>query len=131
MNKDFVKAVVKTALLTGIFLITNTLLYQLPALKVQYTDFVYPLHILYLLFFIFSVIILFALYKISAISASQTGFVFLGLTSLKVIGGYFIAAPIMAKTIDSFTERTNFLFIFMLYLSVEAYFTVQLLNKKQ
>lgn len=131
MNKDFLKAVVKLAAISGVFLITNILLFQIPSLKVQYADFVYPVQTLYLLFFVFSVIILFALYKISEISASQTGFVFLGLTTLKVVGSYFVAAPILSKTIDSTTERVNFLLIFMLFLSIEAYFTVQLLNKKQ
>jgi hypothetical protein len=131
MNKDFFKAVVKTAGIAGVFLITNLLVFQIPSLQAQYAGFVYPVQTLYLLFFVFSVIILFALYKISEISASQTGFVFLGLITLKAVGSYFVAQPIISKTIDTTTERVNFLLIFMLFLSIEAYFTVQLLNKKQ
>lgn len=131
MTKDFVAALIKTTLVAGIFLVANWLLFLLPQLQGVYSSFSYPLYKLYLLFFGFSVIILFSLYRISGQNAVQTGYVFLGLTTLKVVGAYFIAAPILTKTIDAQTEKINFLFVFLLFLTLEAYFTVQLLNKRQ
>lgn len=131
MNKDFINAVVKTALVAGFFLIANYLLYLIPGLEHAAAGFAYPLYKLYLLFFVFAVIILFSLYRVSAVSAAQVGYVFLGLSSLKVVGAYFVARPILAKTIDAQTEKVNFLFVFLLFLTLEAYFTAQLLNKKQ
>ncbi len=131
MNKDFILAVLKMAGIAVMFLILNLIAYQLPQLKGQDTNFVYPVTTVYLLFFGFSVIILFSLYQIAKHNASQVGYVFLALTSLKAVGSYFFVQPILSKSISLQTEKINFLVVFMLFLSIEAYFTASMLNKSQ
>ena len=131
MDKNFLGTVVKTAGIAIICAIINILLYQIPGLQDQETTFTYSIVTVYALFFGFSVIILFALNLISKSDATQVGYVFLGLTSLKVVGSYFLIEPILAKTVSFPSERINFFVVFMLFLFIEAYFTAILLNKKQ
>jgi len=131
MDKQFIASVVKLAGIAAVCAIINILLYQTPALHEQATTFTYSVATVYLLFFGFSVIILFALNLIAKSDATQVGYVFLGLTSLKVVGSYFLVEPILAKTVSFPSERINFFVIFMLFLFIEAYFTAILLNKKQ
>lgn len=131
MDKDLIATLFKLTGIAAVCLILNVLVYQIPHLKEQSVTFTYSVTTVYLLFYVFSIIILFALHQIAKVSPSQTGYVFLGLTSLKVIGSYFFVEPILAKTISNQTEKINFFIVFMLFLFVEAYFTAVLLNKKQ
>jgi hypothetical protein len=119
MDKSFIATILKLAGITIICAVINILLYQLPQLQEQATT------------FSLSVIILFALSLIARNDATQVGYVFLGLTSLKVVGSYFLVEPILTKTISYPAERINFFAVFMLFLFIEAYFTAVLLNKKQ
>jgi hypothetical protein len=131
MDKSFIATILKLAGITMVCAVINILLYQLPQLQEQATTFTYSVATVYLLFFGFSVIILFALNLIAKNDATQVGYVFLGLTSLKVVGSYFLVEPILTKTISYPAERINFFAVFMLFLFIEAYFTAVLLNKKQ
>jgi len=131
MDKKFIASLVKMAGIAAVCVIINILLYKIPQLQEQPATFTYTIPMVYLLFFGFSVIILFALNLIAKTDATQVGYVFLGLTSLKVVGSYFLVQPILAKTVSYPSERINFFAVFMLFLFIEAYFTAILLNKKQ
>jgi hypothetical protein len=110
--------------------IANTLLYQLPQLGTATHNFIYPLWLIYLFFFGFTVIILAVLLKISLKNKEQVGYVFLFLTALKMAASYFMARPVLTKTIDDPTEKVNFFVVFILFLAIEAYYTARLLNNK-
>ena len=131
MDKKFIATLVKMTGIAAVCAIANILLYQIPRLHEQAATFTYSVATVYGLFFGFAVIILFALHLIAKNDASQVGYVFLGLTSLKVVGSYFLVEPILAKTVSYPSERINFFAVFMLFLFIEAYFTAILLNKKQ
>ncbi|KOS07113.1 hypothetical protein AM493_14505 [Flavobacterium akiainvivens] len=131
MHKDFLAGALKAGLVAGLFLIVNLLLYHFTALGAHYAGFVYSLPVLYVLYYGFSLIILFSLQMVQKNSASQIGYVFLGLTTLKAVGAYFVARPIISKTIDASAEKINFFLVFVLFLLIEVYFTAKLLNKKQ
>jgi len=131
MDNKFIATVVKLAGIAALCAIVNVLLYQIPKLHEQAATFTYSVATVYGLFFGFSVIILLALHLIAKNDTSQVGYVFLGLTSLKVVGSYFLVEPILAKTVSYPSERINFFAVFMLFLFIEAYFTAILLNKKQ
>ena len=131
MDKKFIATLVKMTGIAAACAIVNILLYQMPQLHDQAATFTYSVATVYGLFFGFAVIILFALHLIAKNDASQVGYVFLGLTSLKVVGSYFFIEPVLTKTVSFPTEKINFFAIFMLFLFIEAYFTAILLNKKQ
>jgi len=131
MDKKYLSVFIKTALVALIALLINYGLYQLPQLKGQDAGFIYPLWGIYIFFFIFSVIILGILIKISGKNLTQVGYAFLLLTGVKMAASYFMAKPIIAKTIEFPTEKANFFAVFVLFLAIEAYFTARLLNNKQ
>ena len=130
MIKKHLGFFIKTAIAAGVFLITNLLIYQIPGIGLQASDFVYPLPVVYLFFFVFSIIILAVLAVVNDKNESQLGYAFLGLTALKMAVSFVFAKPIIAKTIENPTEKVNFLAVFILFLAIEAYFTARLLNNK-
>jgi len=131
MDKNFIATLVKMTGIAVVCLIVNLLIYLIPHLDEQAATFTYHVATVYLLFYGFSVIILFALHQIAKYDATQVGYVFLGLTSLKAVGSYFFIEPVLTKTVSFPAEKINFFAIFMLFLFIEAYFTAILLNKKQ
>ncbi|WP_051200357.1 hypothetical protein [Flavobacterium subsaxonicum] len=131
MDKKYLSIFIKTAATAAILLIVNLLIYYIPSLQAQKVGFIYSIPVIYLFFFIFSVIILGILTKISEKNEGQVGYAFLLLTSVKMAASYFLAKPIIAKSIEFPTEKYNFFAVFVLFLAIEAYFTVRLLNNKQ
>ena len=131
MDKKYFSIFIKTAVTAAILLIVNLLIYYIPSLQTQKAGFIYTIPVIYLFFFIFSVIILGILTKISEKNEGQVGYAFLLLTSVKMAASYFLAKPIIAKSIEFPTEKYNFFAVFVLFLAIEAYFTVRLLNNKQ
>lgn len=131
MDKSFLKTLLQVTGAACVFLITSLLIFQIPDLKSQTADFVYPVYLTVFFFYGLSVIILFSLHLLSAKNAGQIGNVFLLLTTLQVVGGYLYIRPVLSKTIEIPTEKISIFVIFMLFLLLEAYFTAVLLNKKQ
>jgi len=131
MDKRYLSIFIKTAIVAAAALLINYGLYQLPQLKAQDAAFVYPVWGIYLFFFIFSIVILGILIKISGKNLAQVGYAFLLLTGVKMAASYFVAKPLIAKTIEFPTEKANFFAVFVLFLAIEAYFTARLLNNKQ
>lgn len=128
--KNSIKLFTGITIAAIILLIANTLLYRLPELSSAADNFVYPLWLVYLFFFGFTVIILAVLLKISVKNKEQIGYAFLFLTALKMVASYFMARPVLTKTIDDPTEKINFFVVFILFLAIEAYYTARLLNNK-
>lgn len=131
MDKSFFKTLIQVTGAACVFLITSVLIFQIPDLKTQTVDFVYPVYTTVLFFYGLSVIILFALHLLSSKNPGQIGYVFLLLTTLQVIGGYLYMRPVLSKTIEIPAEKISIFVIFMLFLLLEAYYTTVLLNKKQ
>lgn len=131
MDKNYIGIFVKTALIGAAFLVINFLVYQIPDLKAAYSNFVYPLPVTYILFLILSLMILAVLITVSKKNAGQIGFVFLGLTTVKMGISYVFVRPILAQSGGNPTEKVNFFVIFILFLAIEAYYTARLLNNKQ
>jgi len=130
MIKKHLGFFIKTAIAAGVLLAINLLIYQIPGIGAQTFDFAYPLPVTYLFFFAFSMVILVVLTIVKDKNESQLGYAFLGLTALKMAISYVYAKPIISKTISDPTEKVNFLVVFILFLSIEAYFTARLLNNK-
>lgn len=128
--KNSIKFFAGITIATIILFIANTFLYRLPELSSATDNFAYPLWLVYLFFFGFTVIILAVLLKISVINKEQIGYAFLFLTALKMAASYFMARPVLTKTIDDPTEKINFFVVFILFLAIEAYYTARLLNNK-
>lgn len=120
-----------TTLIAAILLVSNIFIYKLPELQGAKQSFIYTLPTMYLFFFVFTVIILGALIITDKKSKEQIGYVFLFLTTAKMGLSYLFARPILNKLADDPTEKINFFIVFILFLAIEAYYTVRLLNNKQ
>lgn len=131
MDKSFFKTLIQLTGAACVFLITSILIFQIPDLKSQTADFVYPVYLTVIFFYGLGAIIMFALHLLSGKNAGQIGNVFLLLTTLQVVGAYLYIRPVLSKTIEGSAEKISVFVIFMLFLLLEAYFTAVLLNKKQ
>ena len=80
---------------------------------------------------VLSVFILFALMQVEKKAKEQLGYVFLGLTSAKVIISYLIAKQFLFQgAIIEKEIKINFFIAFMFLLCLDAYFVIRFLNKK-
>lgn len=131
MDKGFLATVIKVTVVAVVLFIINTLIYLIPSLGAAAAGFVYPVYTTHIFFYGLCLIILFSLQLISKKIPDNTGYVFLILTSIQVAAGYVYINPVLSKTFDAKIEKVNIFVIFMLYLTLEAYFTTILLNKKQ
>lgn len=93
---------------------------------------VYSLPKLYAFFYVLSVIILIILIIINQKSIDNVGFVFMFLTSFKMLLAYFLMQPILNSTsVFAFSEKINFFSVFILFLTIETVVTIRILNNKQ
>lgn len=131
MDKNYIGFFVKTAFIAVAAFILNFLVYQIPDLKSELSNFVYPLPVTYLLFLVLSIIILAVLVIVAKNNKAQIGYAFLFLTSAKMAVSYVFVRPIIEQANKTSTEKFNFFAIFILFLAIEAYYTARLLNNKQ
>lgn len=80
---------------------------------------------------VLTVLILLALLQINKKAKEQLGYAFLGLTSAKVILSYVIAKQFLFQGEVTAKEiKINFFVAFLIFLCLDAYFVIRLLNKK-
>ena len=124
--------ILKVAIATVIFTLLHLLLFQIPYLKELYSHFFYHIPLIYLFFLVLSAILLFILVKVNEKAKEQLGYVFLLATTIKLGLSYIFLLPILNHPSgDTFPEKMNFFGIFILYLVIEVFYTIRLLNNKQ
>lgn len=85
----------------------------------------------YLVQLILSFFMLLGIYKVHTFFSNQVGFAFLGLLTLKIGISFAFANHFLFNEKETILHnKLNFLFLFMLFLSIEVYYTIKLLNKK-
>ena len=96
------------------------------------SQFVYSLPILYGFFFLLSASILLILIKVGQVSMTNVGLTFILLTTFKMGIAYVFLKPILKTNLPhSGLEKTNFLIVFLLFLTLETVITIRILNNKQ
>lgn len=96
------------------------------------TQFVHSLPVLYGFFFLLSVFILFILIKVSQVSMTNVGLTFILLTTFKMGIAYVFLKPVLKTNLPhTGLEKTNFLLIFLLFLTIETLITIRIINNKQ
>lgn len=117
----------KVALLVGTIIGIHFLSNQFMNQNFNITSFV----VSYLSQAVLSLLILFILFKIDKKAKEQLGYVFLGLTSAKVILSYFIATHLLfLGNVIPKEVKINFFIVFLFFLCLDTYFVIKLLNKK-
>jgi carbon starvation protein CstA len=80
---------------------------------------------------VMSLALLLAMIKIFKTGKEQLGFVFLGLSTLKVGISYFFATEYLFQNKAMLeVNKANFFITFLFFLSLDVYFTIRLLNEK-
>ncbi len=80
---------------------------------------------------VLTVLIILVLFQVERSAKEQLGYAFLGLTSAKVILSYVIATQFLFQTQPVAKDvKINFFIIFLIFLCLDAYFVIRLLNKK-
>jgi uncharacterized membrane protein len=115
-----------------IALLIHKLLFYLFLPNTIESDFVYTLPKLYSFFFIISTVILFILIKVGQVSMTNVGLTFILLTTFKMGIAYVFLKPILQTNLPhTGLEKTNFLIVFLLFLTIETLITIQIINNKQ
>jgi len=132
MNLEKIKSILTLLILGTIGFVINKLLFYFFVPKKYETDFVYSIPLLYLFFFFFSSLLILILFKVRQNNINVVGFAFLLLTSLKMLIAYVFLRPILTLNLPKTpTEKMNFLFIFIYFLTIETIVTIRILNNKQ
>lgn len=94
--------------------------------------FYYTLESLYFIFFLYSCIIFIIIAFVRERYFDQIGMIFMGLTTIKMIGAYLLMQPILnASPTANSLEKNNFFVIFIVFLLIETVITVRILNEKR
>lgn len=132
MNIKQYKPILLTSIISIIALLIHKTIFLLFAPNHVESEFIYSLPDLYGLFFLLSALILFILIKISQISMTNVGFIFLFLTTFKMGVAYIFLKPILKTHLaNPSIEKINFLLVFLLFLTIETWITIQLINTKK
>ena len=94
--------------------------------------FTYSITFLFSIFTLFSVLIIALLLLVKIKNFDSVGYAFMALTSLKIGLLLFWVRPILKSTIENTQfEKANFFIIFALFLAIETYVAIRILNNKQ
>ena len=132
MNIKQYQPVLAVAVISTIALLIHKTLFYLFLPNNLEADFVYPLLKLYGFFFLLSAVILLILIKVSQASMINVGLTFILLTTFKMGIAYIFLKPILKTNLaHTGLEKTNFLIVFLLFLTIETLITIRILNNKQ
>ena len=132
MNIKQYKPIFLASIIAVIALLIHKTIFLLFAPNHFELEFIYSLPELYCLFFLLSALILLILIKISQISTTNVGFIFLFLTTFKMGVAYIFLKPILKPHLANASfEKINFLLIFLLFLTIETWTTIQIINTKK
>ena len=124
------RPLIEVSLLALLFFILHKLYFVLPS--TSDIGFYYSIETIYGFFFAASLMIIFILMVIKQKNIDSVGHVFLLITSLKIVGAYFLLRQIIINGSEGLnTEKLHFYIVFAVFLTIETVVTIRILNKKQ
>lgn len=94
------------------------------------TGFLYSIPQLYGVFFVMAFVIILILIRMKAKNIDSVGNTFMLLTCVKMVVAYVLLHPILDAThLYAATEKTNFFFVFAIFLTIETVVSIRLLNQ--
>lgn len=98
----------------------------------KFQNFHFPIEVVDGFFFVCSLIILLILIKVKSKNIDYVGYTFMLVTFVKMALSYAVLSPIIhSGNINMKIEKANFFIIFALFLAIETFVTVRILNNKQ
>ena len=124
------RPLIEVSLLALLFFILHKLYFVL--LSTSDIGFYYSIETIYGFFFAASLMIIFILMVIKQKNIDSVGHVFLLITSLKIVGAYFLLRQIIINGSEGLnSEKLHFYIVFAVFLTIETVVTIRILNKKQ
>ena len=124
------RPLIEVSLLALLFFILHKLYFVL--LSTSDIGFYYSIETIYGFFFTASLMIILILMLIKKKNIDSVGHVFLLITSLKIVGAYFLLRQIIINGSEGLnTEKLHFYIVFAVFLTIETVVTIRILNKKQ
>ena len=112
-------------------LLIHKLIFRLLLPGQMESEFVYSLSELYGFFFVLSAAILLILIKVGQASLTNVGLTFILLTTFKMAIAYVFLKPVLQSNMPhTGLEKTNFLVVFLLFLTIETLITIRIINNK-
>ena len=131
MNIKQYKPILLVLGIATIILLLHKLLFYLFLPNNLESNFVYSLPKLYGFFFLLAAVILLILIKVSQVSMTNVGLTFILLTTFKMGIAYVFLKPILQTNLPhTGLEKTNFLVVFLLFLTIETLITIRIINNK-
>lgn len=132
MNLKKYKPILETGIFSIWVYVGLKLFFYFNSNNPKFQNFYFPIEWVCSFFSVCSLLIIFALDKIKEKNTDTVGFAFLWLTSIKIGLSYaFLQLIVNAENQNTGIEKSTFLIIFSLFLTIETFVTVRILNKKQ
>ncbi|MES2747150.1 MAG: hypothetical protein V4648_02160 [Bacteroidota bacterium] len=132
MNIKQYQPIFLVAIISAVALLLHKGIFMLLLPNQVESEFVYSLPILYGFFLLLSASIMFILIKVGQASMTNVGLTFILLTTFKMGIAFVFLKPILKTNLPHIgLEKTNFLIVFLLFLTIETLITIRLINNKQ
>ncbi len=132
MNLKKYKPILETGIFSIWVYVGYKLFFYFNSNNPKFQNFYFPIEWVCSFFSVCSLLIIFVLVKIKEKNTDTVGFAFLWLTSIKIGLSYaFLQLIVNAENQNTGIEKSTFLIIFSLFLTIETFVTVRILNKKQ
>jgi hypothetical protein len=100
--------------------------------NLNFQNFHFPIETIYGFFLICSLIIMYILILVKEKNIDNVGYTFLLVTFIKMGVSYLVLSSILqSRNLSMRIEKLNFFIIFALFLAIETFITIRILNKKQ
>jgi hypothetical protein len=111
--------------------LVHKLFFYLKESNPNYANFYYPIELIYGFFFLCSVIIILILIKVKSKNLDNVGYTFLLTTFIKMGFAYAVLNPVLQSGNSNIKfEKINFLIVFVLFLAIETFVTIRILNNE-
>lgn len=130
MNLKKYQPILEVILLSVVVYFVHKLVFFLNADNPKFQNFHLPIEAVYVFFFLCSTLILFVIIKVKTKNIDNVGYTFLLVTFVKMVLSYAVLSPILhSGNVNMKFEKINFFIIFALFLAIETFVTIRLLNK--
>lgn len=132
MNLKKYQPILQTGILSFLVYGIHKLFFYLNNTNPKFQNFQYSNDLVLVFFTVCSILISISLILVKNRNINNVGFAFLWLTFIKMGLSYAFFSPLLhSEPINGSAEKTNFLIVFLLFLTIETVAATRILNNKQ
>lgn len=132
MNIKKYQPLLEVLALSGLVYLLHKLFFLWNENSPKYQNFHFPIEVVDGFFFVCALLLIAILIKVNSKNIDNVGYVFLLVTFIKMGVSYAILSPILSSgNWNLKVEKINFFIVFGLFLAIETFVTIRLLNPKK